>query len=1770
MITIKSTLRRRPGAVILIQLMIISLLGTGLFPVTPVYAQALPGMPAPGTRVGITRSFAPPVMKGVMLKADKPFEFDFLIDTGDNALTDSEVAAESERLIKYFLASLAVPEEDLWVNLSPYEKDQTIPQTFGITEMGRDLLAQDYLLKQLTASLMYPEDATGRAFWDRVYKTAQARYGTTDIPLHTFNKVWIVPEEAVVYERDNAAFVVRTRLKVLLEEEYVRMKEGATNQRLGIDRDGQGSDVTAEMVREVLIPEIEREVNAGEHFARLRQVYHSLILASWYKQAIKRSLVNQIYSGQNKISGVDVEDKEIKEKIYQQYLAAFQKGVYDYIREDLDPATGETVPRKYFSGGFGLSATPRVLKRVDNGADFAMTGEARIVTAAFDPVGGTAIVDGADQSMLARPRTLTLNGGRGARFHTRLNEKIFAVIPQMKPGHYLRLRDGEVGLAQLQRDRRPFPPNAITLTEVQRGLGMDIAARVAQLDALRRMHLDDSVGERPITIVDWRAGRGRVLRQLRRELRRRGITNVRLVGLSDRAYPEWKELPTGIEMILDKGGRIDAYLNKGEVDLIYSYSGLGRFRMSRTYFSKLASLLSPGGELVFNHGRDVAPQNFSADFQAVSQRADVLHLRKKGFADGEVTADAVSLEADSAVLAAGPITLDENRVRDTVNPETRANMQAAVRYFNRQIIAGRLGQDIPQMNERHYTMLLGLMGFDTDQIGDHIYDRPEGILAQINALYEQPEEITNAAFKIYMDLGLRVQDGNKGFRRMGWLMLNYFLIRHGVEPYYLRGFEGVELPRLSKLILESVSDSAQFGEEGDASNTVVMANEKVITLDPDRVRVTINPDVRARVQNGVRFFNDRIIAGHAGGQIADMTDDRYRQLMEVMEFSPGEIDQHMHSRREHIPALINSRYVTPEDLVQAVLRLHRDHSLHMLDDSIGFRRVGWLMINFLLIRHGVEPLYFDESAIVNEQRIGRHVLESMGDGAMFGEDGYAFNAAEWSTKYGRAHVRRVFRENGIAMTLEEARTWRAAKPEYFEYPFNLPAGFWDSQETTRNMLRAALFEIDGFEEAYRDGDIKTMARLYRKEVIDFPAADERQGGQTTFWKVRGYAGTLLSNAYSFFRNQKGTPRLMLELAFPDVKLIDEENPDALWPMELEKMDWSDAALGRKYILNALYQVPGFRDAHRRGAIREMADLYRTWVIGYAPEDTERFENGGQVTFFVERGRLGGLMSKKRVYLKSKSNSPAALLRFAIPELIDISNPDALDPVEVDKGYWDEEDNARHHVFAMLDAIRDDELGSFATARAVGDMDRMVELYAKTVIPYEDPNPGPQQRGGQTLYFYKVGGLKALMIRAKPYLETKDYYSVADVLQKFFPKFLTALRAAGHKVGNGDEAVLAAEYEIPRELRWSLAGELLRLLNEGFRPADDLAVNLHTRDKYRLLQRLGFVRQRRENEFEWSEALARKSPAVRAALFTRAGVLHQPLGLTDADDRRRIGAWVVANFPAGDTSVLDELKGEGIDIVFRLAEEDLLPEDPTRLQQYNVLLGKAVRGIDQVVDRVVYRLDDERLADQIMSINEDINYLVANAVDAVMERFGDDYRRGEIRFRMAVRDGALWLKVLDNGTGLMGKTLPELVSQDGPSRKAEGEYFGGQGVGLKVAYFSSGVMGYRLLLTDREDLPAGETGAVLSFRIPLAESADEAVIVESREPQTKGGIDLTPDALRVEVLRDDTGLPVPFTDAQLQHIRIDGLVPVIINVQPVLNLPLLLGQGELQFQTAGRY
>jgi len=323
-------------------------------------------------------AFMPVMMKGIQIHPDNPLLFDFILDTGKSGLRidSKEFKAEAQKLIKYFLASLTIKEDDVWVNLSPYEKDKMIPQELGKTELGRDMLAQDYILKQLTASLIYPEKELGKKFWDSVYTKAQQQFGSTDIPIDTFNKVWIVADKAKVLERNNAAYVVGSHLKVMLEEDYVALgKQTAINQR-GFAKN-KTHTIASQIVREIVIPEIEKEVNQGQNFAPLRQMFYSIILSSWYKIALKDALLNQVYTNKGKTAGVLADDQSAKEKIYQQYLQAYKKGVFNYIKEDIDAVSREAMPRKYFSGGIheGEASTPAIARKFSIGDDPVQQGD---------------------------------------------------------------------------------------------------------------------------------------------------------------------------------------------------------------------------------------------------------------------------------------------------------------------------------------------------------------------------------------------------------------------------------------------------------------------------------------------------------------------------------------------------------------------------------------------------------------------------------------------------------------------------------------------------------------------------------------------------------------------------------------------------------------------------------------------------------------------------------------------------------------------------------------------------------------------------------------------------------------------------------------------------------------------------------------------------------------------------------------------------------------------------------------------------------------------------------------------------------------------------------------------------------------------------------------------------------------------------------------------------------------------------------------------------
>ncbi len=311
-------------------------------------------LPKPGAMIGLSESFVPVVLKGVSIHRDDPLLFDFIVDAGDSGLNGQKLTDETTKLVKYFLAGLAVPEQDLWVNLSPTEKDRIMAEPLSHTDVGRDMLTQDYILKQVTATLMYPEKDLGRKFWDEIYRQVHAQLGDRDVPVDTFNKVWITPDEAEVYQHDGQAFVTQAHLKVMLESDYLAMSNNRLPTRGHVApfvNVSPSADITKNVLRAIIIPILEKEVNEGKNFAALRQIFHSLILAGWYKRAMKESLLSQIYAGTNKIDGIDIAEKNARQKVYARYLEAYRRGVYNYVKDEFDQATRETLPRKYFSGG---------------------------------------------------------------------------------------------------------------------------------------------------------------------------------------------------------------------------------------------------------------------------------------------------------------------------------------------------------------------------------------------------------------------------------------------------------------------------------------------------------------------------------------------------------------------------------------------------------------------------------------------------------------------------------------------------------------------------------------------------------------------------------------------------------------------------------------------------------------------------------------------------------------------------------------------------------------------------------------------------------------------------------------------------------------------------------------------------------------------------------------------------------------------------------------------------------------------------------------------------------------------------------------------------------------------------------------------------------------------------------------------------------------------------------------------------------------------------
>lgn len=280
----------------------------------------------------------PIVLRGISIDPENPLKIKFILDEGNYGRDKTEIEKEAQRLVSYFLSALTLPQDDLWVNLSPYEEDRIISNSLVKTEMGRDLLAQDYILKQLAASLTHPDSQLGESYWN-------AQGAGKSLAL---NKIWITPENAKIYADETKAIVFNATLAIRTAKDFNALKQ---------DKNIRGA-VSHNTIDKELLDMLSNEVNQGEHFNRLRQIYHSLLLANWFKQRVKHSFYDKLYLDKSKTAGITIDDPQIKNRIFNRYLESFNKGVFKFVRRD-----SFKTKRLYFSGGM-------VMKLAEANIDF--------------------------------------------------------------------------------------------------------------------------------------------------------------------------------------------------------------------------------------------------------------------------------------------------------------------------------------------------------------------------------------------------------------------------------------------------------------------------------------------------------------------------------------------------------------------------------------------------------------------------------------------------------------------------------------------------------------------------------------------------------------------------------------------------------------------------------------------------------------------------------------------------------------------------------------------------------------------------------------------------------------------------------------------------------------------------------------------------------------------------------------------------------------------------------------------------------------------------------------------------------------------------------------------------------------------------------------------------------------------------------------------------------------------------------------------------------
>lgn len=256
-----------------------------------------------------------------------------------------------QKSLEHFFIALTMHDDAFWVNLNPDEPERIIAPALADTDLGRIMVNADYRLKEDVAGIINPQNSkTGKEFWKRLYAKAQQLGAADRIPLVT--RLWIVPDKAEVYEKQNQVYITKSRLRVQLEPVYVSQGIIFKNKR-----EKELQDFASSLIEELVLPQLNKKVNEAYAYADLRDVYNALILAQWYKEKFGSGF-NSLLRTVNYHVFDEVETTYIStpEETYQSYLKSIKDGQYSFSETETfgSPFGMVITTRHYFSGGVDL------------------------------------------------------------------------------------------------------------------------------------------------------------------------------------------------------------------------------------------------------------------------------------------------------------------------------------------------------------------------------------------------------------------------------------------------------------------------------------------------------------------------------------------------------------------------------------------------------------------------------------------------------------------------------------------------------------------------------------------------------------------------------------------------------------------------------------------------------------------------------------------------------------------------------------------------------------------------------------------------------------------------------------------------------------------------------------------------------------------------------------------------------------------------------------------------------------------------------------------------------------------------------------------------------------------------------------------------------------------------------------------------------------------------------------------------------------------------